>query len=102
MMPQDNRRCRRIRKVLLNANWILRKFTDPDPELECYSSLKIGGLPDDYTIIGQPYFDPAWHAFVFHVEHESFDEVPFGEAPPVHEGDIHIYYLHSNFYTVKK
>lgn len=73
---------------MLSPSRMLNLFLRPHPQYDCYSYIHFNGIPDGYEIVGDPYFDPCWHAFVFHIEHPSFDEIKLGDTPPIHDGEI--------------
>lgn len=85
-------RMHRVRRLLLNPSKILSLFTKPNSDHDCHSHVVFTNLPDDYTIVGAPYYDPCWHAIVFLIEHPSFDEVALGEIPPVHDEHVGMRY----------
>ena len=74
---------RRVKLFCLRPEFVLALVARPRSEY--LSVLNFPELPQGCTLLGVE-FEFARHAFVFMVEHDSFDPVPDGEIPPMLEG----------------
>lgn len=91
---ERNTETRRVKRVLISSSRILRLFTDIEPEhgIQFFNVIKLKGVPEDYTIVGQPYYEPPWDCIAFIIEHETFPEVPIGNPIPLYEEKVEFLY----------